>query len=116
MVLVQFKFETFTNNDNEITNTQLTNYENGTENSINMIYDHNYSILGKHKSVTIKAIKSGNGTVQFVRYNELEKPVFECITFGTDTLQCTSYVYHNEKLKRATIRNNQFNQTKSSRI
>ena len=108
----QFKFETFTNESEEITKAQLTNYENGAENSFYMIYDHNYSLLGKHKSVSIKAIKSGNESEQFIRYNELEKPEFECITLGPDTLECTSYVYHNEKLRRAIIINNQFNQTK----
>ena len=109
---VQFKFETFINDGEEIAKTQLTKYHNGAKKSINMIYDHNYSLFGKHKSVTIKASKSSNSSMQFVRYNDLDKPEFECITLGTDTLECTSYVYQNEKLKRATIINNQFNQTK----
>lgn len=96
------EYETFVNQKNEVMNARMITIENGEIDTISLNFKHNYSLLGKLKTLSINGKIDSTKSLNFTRYNSDEKVDSELMIIGNDTVEKINFIYRGGKIMSST--------------
>ena len=99
---MSFVYVTYVNSDSVIIKSEMSVNEDGEKTTFPMVYNYDYDLFGKKKSLVVESEVDSIKSMSFEKYNEFEKKEYHYQIINNDTTESSFVEYQNQKISKYT--------------